>query len=473
MLVEPSIPSTEDDTHWMRVALQQAQAAAQAGEVPVGAVVVRGGLIIGRGCNRPVGLHDPSAHAEIQALRDAAQHVGNYRLEDSTLYVTLEPCAMCAGAILNARVARVVWGAAEPRTGAAGSVVNLFANAQLNHHTQTTAGVLADDAAALLTGFFAERRQAQQVAARAAHPLRDDALRMDEKGFSADCDCASSSCFYSEWPALAGLRLHAKDSHADCPDAPAALRWLMLPASPAHQGLFRPLAQALQAQGDRVVVPDWIGLGRSDRPKKDAAVNDALHLAVLQALTEHLKLLPETPEKLVIAAHGDAARLGLALYRLLAQAGVPPARMGLWFINPALARHATPAYRQWLQQVQRKPALDVAQALQTSGWDGVPAADIAQWQAQFPDKGHRAGLRAWARDAQAWIDAEAGSTNALLDLPDASLVSVGEEARWWPWPTLASLAAVPRMCPGGDWLPLQNPQALLEHAAFFRAALQQ
>ena len=115
MLVEPSIPSTEDDTHWMRVALQQAQAAAQAGEVPVGAVVVRGGLIIGRGCNRPVGLHDPSAHAEIQALRDAAQHVGNYRLEDSTLYVTLEPCAMCAGAICNAGIGRVVFGLDDAR----------------------------------------------------------------------------------------------------------------------------------------------------------------------------------------------------------------------------------------------------------------------------------------------------------------------------------------------------------------------
>lgn len=485
MTADSSIPHFEDDAHWMRAALQQAQAAAQAGEVPVGAVVVQGGVIIGRGCNRPVGLHDPSAHAEIQALRDAAQHAGNYRLEDCTLYVTLEPCAMCAGAILSARVARVVWGAAEPRTGAAGSVVNLFANAQLNHHTQTTAGVLAEDAAALLTGFFAERRQAQQVAARAAHPLRDDALRVDEKIFSADCDCAGGSCFYSDWPPLAGLRLHVKDSHANGAGAPAATRWLMLPASPSHQGLFRPLAQALVTLGDRVVVPDWIGLGRSDRPKKDAAVNDALHLATLQALTEHLQLQPDmlpdagpdaqpqAPVKLVIAAHGDASRLGLALYRLLAQAGVPLARMGLWLINPALPRHATPAYRQWLEQVQRKPALDVVQALRTSASDGIAAADIAQWQAQFPDKGHRAGLRAWARDAQAWVDAEAGSMNAPLELPDASLVSAGESAQWWPWPALASLETVPRLCPGGDWLPLQNPQALLEHAAFFRSTPQQ
>ena len=136
-----------DDLPWMQAALQQAQLAADAGEVPVGAVVVRQGQIIGRGYNQPVCTHDPSAHAEVQALRDAARRLGNYRLEDCTLYVTLEPCAMCAGAILHARLARVVWGAAEPRTGAAGSVVDLFAHPQLNHHTCTTAGVLADAAA--------------------------------------------------------------------------------------------------------------------------------------------------------------------------------------------------------------------------------------------------------------------------------------------------------------------------------------
>ena len=166
-----------EDEHWMQAALAQARLAATAGEVPVGAVVVRNGQIIGRGYNQPVASHDPSAHAEIQALRDAARQLGNYRLEDCTLYVTLEPCAMCAGAVLHARLARVIWGAAEPRTGAAGSVIDLFAQPQLNHQTSTTAGVLAAEAAALLTDFFAGRRQAQQVAAKAAHPLRDDALR--------------------------------------------------------------------------------------------------------------------------------------------------------------------------------------------------------------------------------------------------------------------------------------------------------
>ena len=132
--------SSETDAHWMRQALAQAQAAGQAGEVPVGAVVVRGGEVIATGRNAPVQGHDPTAHAEIMALRAAAQRLGNYRLEGCTLYVTLEPCAMCSGAMLHARVPRVVFGAADPKTGAAGSVVDLFASRQLNHQTQVQGG---------------------------------------------------------------------------------------------------------------------------------------------------------------------------------------------------------------------------------------------------------------------------------------------------------------------------------------------
>lgn len=124
------------DAHWMRLAIAQAHAAAQAGEVPVGAVVVRHGEVIATGRNAPVQGHDPTAHAEILALRAAAQQLGNYRLQDCTLYVTLEPCAMCSGAMLHARVARVVFGAPDLKTGVAGSVLNLFAQPQLNHHTQ-------------------------------------------------------------------------------------------------------------------------------------------------------------------------------------------------------------------------------------------------------------------------------------------------------------------------------------------------
>ncbi|OGA40808.1 MAG: tRNA-specific adenosine deaminase [Betaproteobacteria bacterium RIFCSPLOWO2_12_FULL_62_13] len=144
----------------MRVALELAKLAQEAGEVPVGAVVVRGGRIIGRGFNQPILSRDPIAHAEIVALRDAAQHLQNYRLNGCELFVTLEPCAMCAGAIMHARLDRVVFGAVDPKTGACGGVVNLFAETKLNHHTQATGGVLAEDAATLLQSFFAARRGA-------------------------------------------------------------------------------------------------------------------------------------------------------------------------------------------------------------------------------------------------------------------------------------------------------------------------
>lgn len=142
----------------MREALELARQAAQAGEVPVGAVVVKDGAIVGRGMNRPIAGHDPSAHAEIAALRDAGRALENYRLVGCTLYVTLEPCAMCVGAMLHARIARVVYGAADPKTGACGSVVNLFAEAKLNHHATVEGGLLADESAAVLKAFFAARR---------------------------------------------------------------------------------------------------------------------------------------------------------------------------------------------------------------------------------------------------------------------------------------------------------------------------
>lgn len=143
----------------MRLALAAAKQASHLGEVPVGAVLVRDGELIATGFNRPIGQHDPSAHAEITALRAAAQSLANYRLPGCTLYVTLEPCVMCAGAMMHARLARVVYGAADPKTGACGSVVNLFAEEKLNHHTSITGGVLATECSTMLSDFFAERRK--------------------------------------------------------------------------------------------------------------------------------------------------------------------------------------------------------------------------------------------------------------------------------------------------------------------------
>jgi len=142
----------------MREALGLAHAAETRGEVPVGAIVVCNDRIVGRGGNAPIAGNDPTAHAEIAALRDAAGTLGNYRLPDCDLYVTLEPCVMCAGAIMHARVRRLVFGTRDPKTGACGSVIDLFAEARLNHHTRVTAGVLAEECGALLSAFFAARR---------------------------------------------------------------------------------------------------------------------------------------------------------------------------------------------------------------------------------------------------------------------------------------------------------------------------
>jgi tRNA(adenine34) deaminase len=146
------------DEQLMREALLLAQQAASRGEVPVGAIVVKDGVIVGRGSNAPIGSHDPSAHAEILALRDAAKNIGNYRLVDCSLYVTLEPCAMCAGAIQHARIGQLVFGAKDPKTGACGSVVNLMAEDKLNHHTDVVSGVLESECGQLLSDFFRQRR---------------------------------------------------------------------------------------------------------------------------------------------------------------------------------------------------------------------------------------------------------------------------------------------------------------------------
>ncbi len=147
----------------MRAALALAREAATLDEVPVGAVVVVDGEIVGRGCNQPIRRHDPTAHAEIMALRAAAARLGNYRLPGATLYVTLEPCAMCAGAMMHARIGRVVFGARDPKTGDAGSVVDLFGEARLNHHADIEGDVLAEECGALLSGFFAARRARTEI----------------------------------------------------------------------------------------------------------------------------------------------------------------------------------------------------------------------------------------------------------------------------------------------------------------------
>lgn len=156
--------ATEKIEFFMMQALELARRGGIEGEVPVGAIVVRQDQIIGRGFNAPISLHDPSAHAEIRAIRDAAQRMGNYRLVDCELYVTLEPCAMCAGAIMHSRISRLFYGASDPKTGACGSIINLFQENRLNHHASVTGGILATECGQMLSNFFAERRRQLKTA---------------------------------------------------------------------------------------------------------------------------------------------------------------------------------------------------------------------------------------------------------------------------------------------------------------------
>ena len=156
-------PNPGFDSAMMRQAIDQAQIAQILGEVPVGAIITCGGEVLATGYNHPIGSHDPTAHAEIRAMRAAAQILGNYRLVDCDLYVTLEPCAMCAGAIQHARFRRLIFGAPDPKTGACGSVVDLFAHEQLNHHTKVEGGLLKEQCASVLGDFFAARREEKRL----------------------------------------------------------------------------------------------------------------------------------------------------------------------------------------------------------------------------------------------------------------------------------------------------------------------
>ena len=252
------------DEIFMQRALAQARQAAAGGEVPVGAVVVRRGEVIASGCNAPVDGHDPTAHAEIVALRAAAQALGNYRLDDCELFVTLEPCAMCSGAMLHARLQRVVFGAADPKTGAAGSVVNLFDQPKLNHQTRLQGGVLAQECGELLQAFFRRRRADKREEARLAHPLRDDALRTPDAAFDGLPDYPWQPRYVSDLPALSGLRMHYLDEGSG--EGEGGLTYLCLHGNPAWSYLYRKMIPVLLDAGHRVIAPDLIGFGKSDKP---------------------------------------------------------------------------------------------------------------------------------------------------------------------------------------------------------------
>ncbi len=376
-------PDHLDHAHWMRYALRLAQQAAAAGEVPVGAVVVKEGQVVGEGCNAPLACNDPTAHAEVLALRDAAQRLGNYRLDGCTLYVTLEPCTMCSGALLHARVDTVVYGAAEPKTGAAGSVLDVFAYPQINHHTQVVRGVLADECAALLSEFFQQRRAAHKVQALANHPLKDTALRNPDSAFADLPGWPYPPQWHSDLPALGGLRMAVVDEGPR--DAP--ITWLCLHGAASWGASFASaLPHWLQA-GQRVVVPDLPGFGRSDQPKRDKAHTADWHVQVLRALVERLDL-----HNVVLVGQGDGGRLGLAV----AQA-MPQRFAGAWLLDVWPNASVPQPLAQWLQAAANKPSWDVGQGgVQACFW---PQTQSYQALAAIPfaQSGHRAALKAWPR----------------------------------------------------------------------------
>jgi len=393
---EPQTPDAvsdpEQDAAWMRLALAEARAAAEAGEVPVGAVVVCGGQVVATGRNAPIAGHDPTAHAEIAALRAAAERLGNYRLDGCTLYVTLEPCAMCSGAMLHARLARVVFGAADAKTGAAGSVVNLFAEERLNHQTHWQGGVLADECGALLSSFFQQRRQQQRERAQAAHPLRDDALRTPERAFGELPGYPWAPRYLSDLPALAGLRLHYLDEGPQ--DAPRT--WLCLHGLPTWSYLWRQMLPVFLAAGDRVVAPDLIGFGRSDKPKKEAAHDPAWHRQVLAELAGRLDL-----RRTVLVGHDVGATLALALAPALPGRIAGLLAIDAWLPAAPGDGEASSASRRpqargdWRRRCATQPRL-APRALLAEQAPGMPPAEAAAYDAPFPDAGYRAAVRAWA-----------------------------------------------------------------------------
>ena len=365
-----------DDAHWMRLALAEAALAAQMGEVPVGAVVVQNGQLIASGHNRCIADSDPTAHAEVVALRAAALVLGNYRLEDCTLYVTLEPCAMCSGALVNARLHRVVFGATDARSGAAGSVLDIFAVRALNHHTRLHGGVLAHECADTLRDFFRPKRANK-------HPLREDALRTPEARFADLPDYPWAPHFLSDLPTLEGLRMHYLDEGPK----DAQRTYLCLHGNPAWSYLYRKMIPVFVGAGHRVVAPDLIGFGKSDKPKKDSAHQFDFHRQLLVEFVERLDL-----HNVVLVVQDWGGILGLTL-----PMEAPHRYTGLLAMNTLLAcgdAPLSPGFLAWRAWCAKNPEFDVGR-LFARGNAHLAEDEWQAYNAPFPDAGHRAALRAF------------------------------------------------------------------------------
>ena len=374
-----------DDAYWMRLALEQAALAAQTGEVPVGAVVVKNGKLIASGHNRCIADSDPTAHAEVVALRAAALALGNYRLEGCTLYVTLEPCTMCSGALIQARLERVVFGATDARAGAAGSVLDIFALPSVNHHTQVQGGVLADACADILRDFFKPKRVNMS-------PLREDALRTSDTRFINLPDYPWEPRYLSDLPSLDGLRMHYLDEGPQDAD----ITYLCLHGNPAWSYLYRKMIPIFVGAGHRVVAPDLIGFGKSDKPKKDSAHQVDLHRQILLEFVERLDL-----KNVVLVVQDWGGIFGLTLPMAAAHR-----YGGLLVMNTTLATGdspLSPGFLAWRAWCAKNPEFDVGKLFAR----GNRQMAEPQWQAYnapFPDAGHRAALRVFPNMVPEFMD---------------------------------------------------------------------
>ena len=449
------------DAHYMQLALAQARQAAALGEVPVGAVLVCAGEVIGVGHNAPIAGHDPTAHAEIMALRQAAERLGNYRLDDCDLYVTLEPCAMCSGAMLHARLRRVVYGARDPKTGAAGSVLNLFEHAQLNHQTQVQGGVLADECGALLQEFFQRKREAQR---QFSQPVREDAVRTPEARFAELPGYPWAPHYLTDLPALTGLRLHYLDEGP----REAPLTWLCLHGNPSWSYLYRKMIPVFLAAGQRVVAPDLIGFGKSDKPKKESAHSFSWHRQVLLEFVERLDL-----KNVVLVVQDWGGLLGLTL-----PMAAPGRYAGLLVMNTLLATGDVPlsaGFLAWREMCARKPDFEVGRLLARGNPQMTPQ-ECAAYDAPFPDRGHRAALRAFPPMVPETEDADGAAISRQArafwrnEWQGRSLMAVGMQDPVLGLPVMQELQKIIRNCPeplridnGGHFV--QEQGEAIAHAA--------
>ncbi len=433
----------------MMLALAQAELALAAGEVPVGAVVVKNGHLVAVGRNSPIAGHDPSAHAEINAMRAAALALGNYRLDGCELFVTLEPCAMCAGAMLHARIARAVYGAADPRTGALGSVLNLLAQPALNHHTQASGGVLEQACSNLLQRFFASRRETARITAT---PLREDALRTPPGCFDDLPDYPWQGQHIDDLSSLRGLRMHC----LDLGPPKAALTYLCLHGNPTWSYLYRKMIPVFLAAGQRVVAPDLIGFGMSDKPKKDSFHTFGWHRQVLLELVERLDL-----RQVVLVVQDWGGLLGLTL-----PMAAPDRYRGLLVMNTTLAtgdQALSPGFIAWREMCAKNPDFDVAR-LMARGNPHLSHQECAAYAAPFPDRGHRAALRAFPALVPDAPEHDGAAVSRLArdfwqtQWSGQSLMAIGVQDPVLGMSSMTHLHQLIRACP---------PPLLIDHAGHF------